>query len=214
MYVCVETKSCLSMWFGFHSKKNAIVTILIWGHGTFYVVAVSKVKETALRVQRINCINESKEVLLWSGHANTSKEKMANLLFNTGAFPWQRPVTRSFDVCFLIWALNKQMSKQSWCWWYETPSRSLWRQCNVIWMRIHWIHHIIHIEWIVMYAYVNQLENVSLIIFNNFSSVRLIWFILVYLFCKHTHTYNSWYGVFITSQHVISRHTSISQDPS
>ena len=29
-----------------------------------------------------------------------------------------------------IWALNKWLSKQSWGWWFETPSRSLWRHCN------------------------------------------------------------------------------------
>ena len=47
----------------------------------------------------------------------------------TGEFPTQRPVTRSFDV-FLICALNKRLSKQSWSWWSETPSRSLWCHCN------------------------------------------------------------------------------------
>ena len=30
----------------------------------------------------------------------------------------------------LIFALNKRLSKQSWGWWFETPSRSLWRHCN------------------------------------------------------------------------------------
>ena len=32
---------------------------------------------------------------------------------------------------YLICALNKQLSKQLWGWWFETPSRSLWRHCNV-----------------------------------------------------------------------------------
>ena len=50
----------------------------------------------------------------------------------TGEFPTQRPVTRSFDVFFDL-LLNKRLSKQSWGWWFETPSRSLWRQCNVHW---------------------------------------------------------------------------------
>ena len=31
----------------------------------------------------------------------------------------------------LICALNKRLSKQSWGWWFETPSCSLWRHCNV-----------------------------------------------------------------------------------
>ena len=42
-------------------------------------------------------------------------------------FPAQRPVTRSFDAFFDL-RLNKRLSKQSWGWWFETPSRSLqWR---------------------------------------------------------------------------------------
>ena len=46
-----------------------------------------------------------------------------------GEFPTQRPVTRSFDVFFDL-CLNKQLSKQSWGWWFETPPRPLWRHCN------------------------------------------------------------------------------------
>ena len=47
-----------------------------------------------------------------------------------GEFPTQRPVTRSFDVFFDL-RLNKRLSKQSWGWWSETLSRSLWRHRNV-----------------------------------------------------------------------------------
>ena len=32
----------------------------------------------------------------------------------------------------LICTLYKRLSKQSWGWWFETPSRSLWRHCNAI----------------------------------------------------------------------------------
>ena len=46
-------------------------------------------------------------------------------------FPSQRPVTRSFDV-FLDLRPHKGTSKQSWGWWFETPSRALRRCCNVI----------------------------------------------------------------------------------
>ena len=42
-----------------------------------------------------------------------------------------RSVTRSFDVFFDV-CLNKRLSKQPWGWWFETPSWSLWRQCNDI----------------------------------------------------------------------------------
>ena len=44
--------------------------------------------------------------------------------------PQQRPVTRSFNVFFDL-RQNKRLSKQSRPRWFETPSRSLWRHCNV-----------------------------------------------------------------------------------
>ena len=47
----------------------------------------------------------------------------------TGEFPAQRPVKRGFDVFFDL-RLNKRLSKQSWGWWYDSPSRPLWRYCN------------------------------------------------------------------------------------
>ena len=47
-----------------------------------------------------------------------------------GDFPAQTPVTRSFDVFFDL-RLNKRLSKQPEGWWFETPSWSLWRHCNV-----------------------------------------------------------------------------------
>ena len=47
----------------------------------------------------------------------------------TGEFPAQRPVTRSFGVFFYL-RLNERLSKESWGWWFETPSRPLWRHSN------------------------------------------------------------------------------------
>ena len=46
-----------------------------------------------------------------------------------GEFPTKRPVTRSFDVYFDL-RPNKRLSKQSWGWWFEMPSRPLWRHRN------------------------------------------------------------------------------------
>ena len=43
--------------------------------------------------------------------------------------PLTKPVTQRFDVFFDL-CLNKRLSKQSRRQWFETPSRSLWRQCN------------------------------------------------------------------------------------
>ena len=52
-------------------------------------------------------------------------------------FPTQRPVTRSFDVFFDL-RTNKRLSKQWWCWWFETQSCPLRRHCNVI-----------HVSWTI-----------------------------------------------------------------
>ena len=58
----------------------------------------------------------------------------------------QRPDTRSFDIFFDI-LLNKRLSKKPWGWWFETPSRSLWRQCNVPYLP--GISHEIFSSWMV-----------------------------------------------------------------
>ena len=47
----------------------------------------------------------------------------------TGEFRVQRPVTRSFDVFFDL-RLNGWLSKKSWGWWFETPSRPLRHHSN------------------------------------------------------------------------------------
>ena len=42
----------------------------------------------------------------------------------------QRPATRNFDIFFDL-RLDERLSKHSWGWWFETPSHSLWRHCNM-----------------------------------------------------------------------------------
>ena len=67
----------------------------------------------------------------WRHHMETFSALVALSAGNspvTGGFPSQRPVARRFDVFFDL-CLNKQLSKHSWGWWFETPSRSLWRHC-------------------------------------------------------------------------------------
>ena len=53
-----------------------------------------------------------------------------------GEFPAQRPLMRGFDIFFDL-RLNKRLSKQPWGWWFETPSWSLWRQCNDLNQTLH-----------------------------------------------------------------------------
>ena len=49
---------------------------------------------------------------------------------------WWIPHTKAsdgdFDVFFDL-RLNELLSKQSWGWWFETPSHPLWRHSNVVW---------------------------------------------------------------------------------
>ena len=52
----------------------------------------------------------------------------------TGEFPAHRPLMRNFDVFFDL-RLDKRLSKQSWGWWFETPSRPLWRHSNEFFLR-------------------------------------------------------------------------------
>ena len=54
----------------------------------------------------------------------------------------QGPVTRSFDV-FLELRPNKRLGKQWWGWWFETPSRPLWRHCNVSHYNLRHLMHLV-----------------------------------------------------------------------
>ena len=47
----------------------------------------------------------------------------------SGEFPAQRPVTLRFNVFFDL-CQNNPLRKQSWGWWFETPSHPLWRHRN------------------------------------------------------------------------------------
>ena len=60
----------------------------------------------------------------------------------TAEFPAQRPVTRGFHVFFDL-CLNKRVSKQSWGWCFQAPSRPLRRHCNVSYILADILHHAI-----------------------------------------------------------------------
>ena len=70
---------------------------------------------------------------LWRHQMETFPALLALCVGNspvTGEFPRQRPVKRSFVGVFFDLRPNKQLSKESWGWWSDTPSRPLWRHCN------------------------------------------------------------------------------------
>ena len=75
----------------------------------------------------------AKQLLWWRHLMETFSALLALCVRNspvTGEFPSQGPGTRSFVVFFDL-RLNKRLSKQSIRWRFETPSGSLWRNCNV-----------------------------------------------------------------------------------
>ena len=77
----------------------------------------AKKKANGYKELEYNTITEDGEIII---NAEETKSYIA-----------QRPVTSSFCVFFDL-RLNKWLNKQSWGWWFETPSCSLWRHCNVL----------------------------------------------------------------------------------
>ena len=68
----------------------------------------------------------------WRHQIETFSALLASCAGNspvTREIPIQRPMTRSFGVFFDL-SLNKRLRKKWWGWWFETPSRSIWCQCN------------------------------------------------------------------------------------
>ena len=45
------------------------------------------------------------------------------------------PCTKASDAELWCFFLSERLSKQSWGWWFETPSRPFWCQINGIWLR-------------------------------------------------------------------------------
>ena len=83
----------------------------------------------------------------WWRHQMETFPALLALCAVTGEFPTQRPVTRNFDVFFDL-RLNKRLIKQSWGWWSETPSCSLWRHCNVRRLVTFSVTHYLHwLRW-------------------------------------------------------------------
>ena len=109
-------------------------------HGLALVILVIKQMPCAGTVWCQNLIsfmvkNLLKLLFSWWHHQMETFSALLDLCAGnspvTGEYPSQWPVTQSLDISFDL-HLNKRLSKQSWGWWFETPSRSLWRHCNVL----------------------------------------------------------------------------------
>ena len=106
-------------------------TIILLSEGQWSSPQVTQ-HGVALRNATINKTTQS--TTWWCHQMETFSTLLALCVGNslvTGEFPSQRPVTWYFDVFFDL-RLNKRLSKQSWSWWFEMPSRSLWYHSNAI----------------------------------------------------------------------------------
>ena len=79
----------------------------------------------------VRCGDVLREISWWRHQMETFSTILAFCAGNspvTGAFP----VTSDAELwCFLRYAPQYTVEKQWWGWWFETPSRPLWRHCNV-----------------------------------------------------------------------------------
>ena len=84
------------------------------------------------------------------------------------------PLTKASDAelwFFFHLYLNKRLSKQSWGWWFETPSRSLWRHCNE--STRCWCEP--HIPAMIIYIYprkVTRWWNLDITVYRQASNIR------------------------------------------
>ena len=119
---------------------GCIVGFTIYFILTLWILCGWVIRWCRVSNSRVDCVNKENTALLqgqttmswWRHQMETFSALLAICAGNspvTGEFPAQRPVTRSFDVSFDL-HLNKRLSKQSWGWWFETPSHPLWRHCN------------------------------------------------------------------------------------
>ena len=111
-----------------------IAFAIIWATGTRLAFAMFRSGTTSVRTSEIGKYPDGilPQHGLWTMDYETFSALLAICVGKSpviGEFPAQRPVTRSFDVSFDL-RLNKQLSKQSWGWQFETPSCTLWRLCN------------------------------------------------------------------------------------
>ena len=122
-----------------------LVTVLVWravlARNRGYSIVVSGPRGPCYHSLFLYCIvdevgykslNTPNGLTWWRHQMETFSALQAICAGNspvTDEFLAQRPVARGFDVFFDLW-LNKQLSKQWWGWWFDTPSRPLWRHCN------------------------------------------------------------------------------------
>ena len=112
-----------------HSQNQSYIEILF--HIQYRIFSFISKFMASQRVR--NCTFVYGQLWPWWRHQIETFSALLVICANssvTGEFPTQRPMTRSIEVFFDL-RPNKLLSKQSWGWWFDTPSRPLWHQCDV-----------------------------------------------------------------------------------
>ena len=136
------------------SRTHKQIHLSLWyspWHSTLNIA--SEIRHLSIRRIRKICAALSKYIhFTWWGHQIEAISALLPICAVnspvTGEFPVQRPVTRSFDV-FCDLRLNGRLSKQWWSWWFETPSRPLWRHSNELKSISH--NCATHIPWAMLH---------------------------------------------------------------
>ena len=116
-----------------HSKQINVGNVrfrIYWKWPLWWMLSVGFLN-TSPRFQRVVFCRLGKHQSVMMTSSNENIFRVTGLL--CGEFTSHRwiPLTKASDAeLWCICALNKRLSKQSWDWWFETPSRSLWRHCN------------------------------------------------------------------------------------
>ena len=97
----------------------------------FYRIAICVVRHYIIRVDRLQQLPFARSVITHTEitqaeHIMSSSKGNIFWPFVTDEFPAQKPEMRSLVVFFDL-RLNKQLTKQWWGSWFETPLRPLWR---------------------------------------------------------------------------------------
>ena len=142
LYTCIYKNDTFTLsWLRYDNRSVCICSVseAQCGNKRKRHVRINSCLKSQIVSVALNIMVSSWEHSLWCYSMMTSSN--GNIFRVTGPLcgeftgprwiPSQRPVTRSFDVSFHL-CLNKRLSKQSWGWWFETTSRSLWRHCNAL----------------------------------------------------------------------------------
>ena len=141
---CAFIYRCWKWWItiGFIHNPYALGTSIMVSNLECKILSIRLCQILCLKLpsvdMRLTIVGHARKLILgitwWRHPIRTFPALLAICVGNspvTGEFPTQRPVTRNFDVFFDL-GLNEGFSIQSLRWWFETPSRPLWRHWRAI----------------------------------------------------------------------------------